>query len=133
MEQQNPWANPTGCAAPPYHGLSSRRGGGGSTSTQPLPVFTDDSDLPPPPGGENTPHPDPAPAPYPWQPKYLPDQWVYTDGSDIEGHPRLGAAVVHVPTNTTIYIDAAGVEETRTIMRAELVAIYTALQTFASH
>ncbi len=41
--------------------------------------------------------------------------------------------MVHVPTNTTIYIDAAGKEETRTIMRAELVAIYTTLKTFASH
>jgi ribonuclease HI len=74
-----------------------------------------------------------ASVPYPWQPKYLPEQWVYTDGSDIEGHPRLGAAVVHIPTATTIYIDAAGSEETRTIMRAELVAIYTALSTFTSH
>ncbi len=71
--------------------------------------------------------------PYPWQPKYLPDQWVYTAGSEIKGHPRLAAALVHVPTNTTIYIDAAGKDETRTIMRAELVAIYTTQKTFASH
>ncbi len=35
--------------------------------------------------------------------------------------PRLGVAVVHIPTNTTIYIDAAGTEETRSITRAELV------------
>ena len=74
-----------------------------------------------------------APAPYPWAPKFLPEQWVYTDGSDITGHPRLGAAVVHIPTSTTIYIDAAGTEETRTIMRAELVAIHTALSTFSTH
>ncbi len=41
--------------------------------------------------------------------------------------------MVHIPTNTTIYIDAAGCEETRTIMRAELVAIHTALGRFADH
>jgi ribonuclease HI len=41
--------------------------------------------------------------------------------------------VVYIPTNTTIYIDAAGTEETRAIMRAELVAIHTALTTFATH
>ncbi len=52
------------------------------------------------------------------------------DGSDIKGHPRLGAAVVHIPTRTTIYIDATGSEETRTIMRTELVAIHTALTRF---
>ena len=28
-----------------------------------------------------------APTPYPWAPKFLPEQWVYTDGSDITGHP----------------------------------------------
>jgi hypothetical protein len=49
------------------------------------------------------------------------------------GNPPLGAAVVHIPTNTTIYINVAGTEETRTIMRAELVAIHAALTTFASH
>ena len=37
---------------------------------------------------------------------------------------------MHIFTKTTIYIDAAGIEETRTIMRAELVAIHTALATF---
>ncbi len=74
-----------------------------------------------------------APAPYLWAPKFLPEQWVYTDGSDITGHPRLGAAAVHIPTNTTIYIDAAGTKETRTIMRADLVAIHTAPTTFATH
>ncbi len=41
--------------------------------------------------------------------------------------------MVNIPTNTTIYIDAAGTEETRTIMRAELVAIHTALSTFSTH
>ena len=53
---------------------------------------------------------------------FRPDQRAYIDGSDITGHPRLGAAVVHVPTCTNIYIDAGGPDETRTIMRAELVA-----------
>ena len=64
---------------------------------------------------------------------FLPEPWVYTDGSDITGHPRLGAVVVHIPTSNTIYIDAAGTEETRTIMRAELVAIHTALSTLSTH
>ena len=58
---------------------------------------------------------------------------MYTDGSDITGQPRLGAAVAHVPTCTTIYIDAEGTDETRTITRVELVAIYTALDKFAAH
>ena len=58
---------------------------------------------------------------------------MYTDGSGIKGQPRLGAAVVHVPTCTTVYIDAGGAKETRTIMRAELVDIHTALEKFATH
>jgi len=45
----------------------------------------------------------------------------------------LGAAMVHIPTRTTIYIDATGCEETRIIMRAELVAIHTALTRFENH
>ena len=73
------------------------------------------------------------PVPHPWTPKFIPENWVYTDGSDIEGYPRLGAAVVHIPTSTTIFIDAAGTEETRAIMLAELVAIHTAFTTFAEH
>ena len=62
----------------------------------------------------------------------MPENRVYTDGSKIEGHPRLGASVVHLPAATTIYIDAARTDETRTIMRVELVAIHTALITFAA-
>jgi ribonuclease HI len=54
------------------------------------------------------------------------------DVSKIDGHPRLGASVARIPTATTIYIDAAGTDETRTIMRAELVAIHTALTTVAA-
>ena len=41
--------------------------------------------------------------------------------------------MVNTPTHITIYIDAAGTEKTRTIKRAELVAIRTALVTFASN
>ncbi len=41
--------------------------------------------------------------------------------------------MVHIPTNTTIYIDVLGTEETRTIMRADLVGIHTALTTFSTH
>jgi ribonuclease HI len=40
---------------------------------------------------------------------------------------------VHIPTNTTIYIDAAGAAETRTITRAELLVIQTALTTLSTH
>ena len=70
------------------------------------------------------------PIPIPWTPRFLPENWVYTDSSDIKGHPRLGATVVHIPTRTTIYIDTAGCDETRTIMRADLLAIRTALNKF---
>jgi hypothetical protein len=41
--------------------------------------------------------------------------------------------VVHIPTNTTIYIDVAGTKETHTIMQAELVGIDTVLTTFSTH
>jgi len=74
-----------------------------------------------------------APTPLPWTPKYQPEHWVCADGSNIKGQPRLGAAVIHVPTCTTLYIDAEDTGETRTIMRAELVAIYTALDKFSTH
>ena len=37
---------------------------------------------------------------------------------------------MHIPTCTTIYIDAVGSEETHPIMRAELVAIHTVLTRF---
>jgi ribonuclease HI len=60
--------------------------------------------------------------------------WAYTDGFDITGLFRIVASVVHIPSNTTtIYIDVAGREETRTIMRTELIAIHTALTKFARH
>ncbi len=58
---------------------------------------------------------------------------MYTDGSNIKGPSRLLAAVVHVSTCTTIYINAGGIDETRTIMGAKLVTIYTALDKFATH
>ena len=64
---------------------------------------------------------------------FIPKNRVYTDKSDIKGHPRSGAAVVNISTRTTIYIYAVVTEETRTIMRVELVAIHTALTIFASH
>ena len=64
---------------------------------------------------------------------FRPEQWVYTDGSDIKGQPRLGAAVVHVQTCSTIYIDARGTDDTRAIVRVELVAIYTVLYKFVTH
>jgi len=58
---------------------------------------------------------------------------MYIDVSDIKGQTRLGAAVVHIPICTTIYIDARGTYGTRNIMRAELVAIYTALEKCCTH
>jgi hypothetical protein len=57
-----------------------------------------------------------APTPYQWAPKFLPKKWVYTDGTDIAGHPRLGTAVVPIPFSTIIYIDVEGTDETHTIM-----------------
>ncbi len=57
---------------------------------------------------------------------------MYIYGPHIKGQYRLGAAMVHVPTSTIIFIDAGGTGETRTIMRVELVAIYTALDNFAT-
>ncbi len=81
--------------------------GRGYTSSPPLPNLENTPVFPPQPEGRSSPSSGEAPTPYPWAPKFLPEQWVYTDGSDITGHPRLGAAVVHIPTSTTIYIDAA--------------------------
>ena len=75
----------------------------------------------------------PTPTPLTRTPKYQPEQWVYTNGSNIKDQPRLGATVIHVLTCTAIYIDEGGTKETRTIMRAELAAIYTALDKFATH
>jgi len=40
---------------------------------------------------------------------------------------------VHIPSDTTVYIDAAGTKEICTIMRAEPVVILTALTKFATH
>ena len=103
----------------------------GYTSSQPIPPL---ESLPTIPGGNGgSPPPSGPPIPHPWTPMFTPEHWIYTDGSDIDGHPRLGAAVIHIPTSTTLYIDAAGTEETRTIMRAELVAIHTALTVFSTH
>jgi len=72
--------------------------------------------------------PIPTPTLLQWIPKYQPEMWVYTDGSDIKGHRRSWAAVIYVPTCTTIYIDAGDTNETRIITQTELVAIYTALE-----
>jgi hypothetical protein len=55
------------------------------------------------------------------------------DGSDIKSQSRLREAVVHIPTRTVIYIDTKGTGETRTIMRAKLVAIHMDLNTFDSY
>ena len=99
--------------------------GMGYTYTQPLPLF---EDMHPFLGGSTAIPPKqhgPLLVSHLWAPNYISENWVYTDGSDIDGHSRLGASVVHIPTATTIYIDATVTEKTRTIMRAELVAIHT--------
>jgi ribonuclease HI len=70
------------------------------------------------------------PQPIPWQPLHNPEAWTFTDGSYKDENPRQGASVIHSPTNTTTYIDASGQEETQTIMRAKLVAIYFALNKY---
>jgi hypothetical protein len=80
----------------------------GYTSSQPLLDLGDVPVLPTHSDGWASSFNGEAPAPYPWALKFLPEQWVYTDGSDIRGDPRLGAAVVHIPISTTIYIDVAG-------------------------
>ncbi len=92
--------------------------GHGYTSSHPLPAIAGIPVFPIQHSRRSTSFHGVAPKPYPWAPKFLPEQWVYTDGSDITGHPRLDAAMVHIPSSTTIYIDDVGTEETRTIMRA---------------
>ena len=70
------------------------------------------------------------PHPITWQPIHNPNEWIYTDGSQKNSQPQLGAAVIHPPTSTITYIDASGQDETFTITRAELAAIHVALKTF---
>ena len=105
------------------------------TFSQPLPNLEEAHALPrsDTPSQHDSPRTAAPPSPIPWTPRFLPEEWVYIDGSYIKSHPRLGAAVVHTSTCTTISIDAAGSEESRTIMRAELVAIHTALTRFEDH
>jgi hypothetical protein len=105
------------------------------TFSQPLPNLREAPALPP---GDTPSHhastrTETPPNPIPWTPRFFPEEWVYTDGSDIKGNPRMGAAVVHIPTRITIYIDADGCEVLRIIMRAEQVAIHTALTRFEDH
>ena len=105
------------------------------TPNEPLPTniatSTDRHHKPPPTNNPIIPQTTPPPPqPIPWQPLHKPNDWIYTDGSLKKGQPRIGAAVIHSPTNTTTYIDASGQDETHTIMRAELVAIQVALSIY---
>ena len=86
--------------------LGPRHQGRGYTSSQPLPAM---EDIPIQHDMRTSPFSGVAPAPELWTPKFIPKQWVYTDGSDISGHPRLGALVVHIPSSATMYIDVAGI------------------------
>ena len=66
-----------------------------------------------------------------WQPAHDPAKFTYTDGSTKEGCPILGAAVYHAPTQQiTLHINATGIAECNTIVRAEVIAIYEALQQY---
>ena len=56
-----------------------------------------------------------------------PKEWVYIDGFGIKKHAHLGTRVVNIPPSTTIYIDAAGGEETRAAMWAEIIPIHIAI------
>ena len=78
------------------------------TFSQPLPNLEETPALPTegPSGHLHTTRAVTPPTPIPWIPKFAPEEWVYTDGSDIKDHPRRGAAVVHIPKSTTIFIDA---------------------------
>jgi hypothetical protein len=74
-----------------------------------------------------------SPVSHQWTPNFIPENWLYMDGSNLQDRPRLGVVVVHIPIRTTIYIYATGAKEIRTIMRVDLLAIHTALIRFASH
>ncbi len=77
------------------------------TLSQPLPSLTETRTLP---GMGNTyslptaTTTDTPPIPMPWIPHFSLDEWVHTNGSDMKGHPILGDAMVHIPTNTTMFI-----------------------------
>ncbi len=77
--------------------------------------------------------PSTAPTHHPWTPMFRPEQWVYADGSEMKGKPCVGAVGVHALVCTTVYIDVGDTDEARTIMRAYLVAICTALDKVAAH
>ena len=60
----------------------------------------------------------------------------YTDGSHSAtsgGHTLLGAAFYYAPTQRTYLVNPGGVADTRTILRAELAAIASALTHATSH
>jgi len=64
-----------------------KQSGRGYNSSQPLPNLENTLLFPPQHEGSASSTTGEAPASYPWVPKFLPEQWVYTDGSDITGHP----------------------------------------------
>jgi len=74
--------------------LGSRRGGRGYTSSQPLLDLQDIAVFPIQHSRWSSPFIGVAPAPYPWEPKFLPEQWVYTDGADITGY--IGFDIVSI-------------------------------------
>jgi hypothetical protein len=48
---------------------------------------------------------------------------VYTDGSKIDPNPKLGAAVIHKPTHTSILIDATGIDENNTVLTVDSLTL----------
>jgi hypothetical protein len=46
-----------------------------------------------------------------------PEQWMYTNGSNIKEHVRLGAAYVESHSRAIFYVDAAGYQKTSPVTR----------------
>ena len=65
-----------------------------------------------------------------WQQAHDPQTFIYTDGSKLAGAPVLGAAVFHAQSEKITHIDATGSAECNTVVRAELVGIFHALQEY---
>ncbi len=60
--------------------------------------------------------------------RWNPRDFVYTDGSQVKGNPKLGAGVVNPRINSITHIYVKSQQERHTITRAELAAISVALK-----
>jgi hypothetical protein len=61
--------------------------------------------------------------------KWNPKDFVYTDGSQVKGNNTLGAGVVNPRKEHVTHIEIKSQQQRRTINKAELAAITTALRT----